>query len=706
MLKNQTLVCIASLVLALLSSGVHGRAQCTDPTPPRTGFVPKYVTDRPITYSDGYKTLANVLYPDATPPSCGWPLLIMVHGLSGSRSTGSLEAYALVSQGFFVVTYDVRGQGDARALNPGRPSKLWSLDEWIDLAEVIEWAGTQYVGQVDLGRVGVFGDSQGAVHAWAAAAWSGKALPTNARRTKAFPEIDCVVPRYFDPHVVDAFVPGGNAFLYYLAGFGYQSPNPTVDLDPAFRAQITSAIDQNDGATLAAYLRSIPGVDFVSLLEQTTVPILAFAGWQDTWSDPRGVIELLDKLPTTTPHRCYLTTGPHGMPLNANQVARQIFLTEAWMKRWLKGSIEPVELGPGYDVAQMPSNDAEYGSPISLWRHRAYSDWPPASATTERLYLRELSGLTPSQPGATEGDSTVQNTVAANYGPSEFVADKGELAKVELQIPRSTSSFTTAAFAADIEYACIPKFSLFVEGASKDVLLGARLIVVDGTTERVLASGGIAVEFVTVPSSQRVDFELSPVATLVKKGQKLRIEIGNYDVQTPDRIGGAVFRRIPCFASFTAHVKHNASQLSWVELATLPMVPPSLESAETTISVTSPQAKTFTIRSSSEWKDALYVILLGFSGEGPAKVFPDGSELWFTPDDGTFAFVSAINLPMCANFAGVLDANGEATCTLNLGLLNGTIPLSLVGGNITIAPTFFTFTRGFQGGMTARLRWR
>ena len=697
---------LAGLVFALVSTASAPRSQCSDPTPPRAGFSYKYDQDQAVTYSDGYKTLANVLYPDATPPSCGWPLLVMVHGLSGSRSTGSLEAVALVSQGFVVVTYDVRGQADARALNPGKPSKLWSLDEWIDMAEIIEWAGATYVGRVDLDRVAVFGDSQGAVHAWAAAAWSGKALPSNARRTKVFPQIDCVVPRYFDPHVVDAFVPGGKAFLYYLAGFGFQSPNPIVDLDAAMRAQITSAINSNDASNLAGYLRSVPGFDFVSLLEQTTVPILACVGWQDTWSDPRGVLELFDKLPASTPRRCYMTTGPHGMPLNANQVARQIFLTEAWMKRWLKGAVEPVEKGPTIEVAQMPSVDAEYASPISLWRHRSYSAWPPSGVTSEKLYFRASGGLDAEQPTLSEGQSKVDNVVLANYAPVDFVGDGGEITKVEAKIPRSTIVFTTSAFAKDVEYACIPKLSLYVESLSSNIVLGARLVVVDGTSERVLASGGTAVDFQSVPASRRIEVTLSPLASIVKAGQKLRIEVSNYDVQTPDRSGGSVFRRIPCFESFTVNVRHNALHQSWLELASLSMVPPSLESAETTISVTSPAAKTFTIRSSNDWKDALYVVLLGFSGEGPAKVFPDGSELWFEPDEGTYAFVTAINLPVCANFAGVLDANGEASITLNLGLLNGQIPPSLVGSSITVAPTFFTFTRGFQGGMTARLRWR
>ena len=176
--------------LALALATLFGPAplasgQCTDPPAPRSGFQRIFEKDKPVTYSDGYKTLANVLYPDATPGSCGWPVLVLVHSLNASRNTPSAEAVGLAAAGFMVVTYDVRAQGDARGNNPGKGSKLWALDEWIDLAEIIEWTGSTYPGKADLSRVAVFGDSQGAMHSWAAAAYSGRTLPPNSRRTKA-----------------------------------------------------------------------------------------------------------------------------------------------------------------------------------------------------------------------------------------------------------------------------------------------------------------------------------------------------------------------------------------------------------------------------------------------------------------------------------------------------------------------------------------
>ncbi len=97
-------------------------AQCADPTPPLGGFPVSTVTDRLVTYSDGFKTRADYRYPSANPGSCGWPMLVLVHGFPGTKSGGGLisNAISFAKLGFFVVTYDVRGQGSSIALNPGK----------------------------------------------------------------------------------------------------------------------------------------------------------------------------------------------------------------------------------------------------------------------------------------------------------------------------------------------------------------------------------------------------------------------------------------------------------------------------------------------------------------------------------------------------------------------------------------------------------
>ena len=676
-------------------------AQCNDPRPPRSGFKFRFDKDQTLTFSDGYKTLANVLVPDVAPGPCGWPLLVLVHGLSGSRNTASLEAGALVTQGYVVIQYDVRAQGDARANNPSKHSTLWALDEWIDMADAIDWVAARYPGKVDKDRVAVFGDSQGGVHAWAAAAYSGKTLPPNSRRTK-FPKIVCVAARFFSPDPIAEFVPDGTAFHARLLPFAFKATNPIVSLDPAYRKKLARYIDNDDPAGCAAWLRSIPGKDFVGGLATSKVPVLSLQAWQDTWGPANRALAAMATMPKTTPRRLYMTTGEHGTPLNLNQTLRRVFLTETWFRRHLKRGLEPAEKGPPFVTALMPTG-ANYSDPTSLWRHRDEGAFPATESREQRYYLRFSGKLTTSKPGAGEALDVVDNQVAASYDARAFEANP-RLASVVKKIPLSSIAYSTAPLAADLEFGCVPKVSVYARPNASKFLVAARLSVVSPNNKlRVLATGAIGIRQKAGPVPQRVVFSLSPTAFVVPAGHRLRVEIRNLDLQMPLNVES--FRRAPFFNSSTVRLEHTKLHPSWIALSVRPRVKPEIMTADTTISVTNPGVQHFKIRSSAEWKNTFYVVLLGFSGQGPPVRFPNGSKLWMVPDQATVGFVQAINMPILANFGGVLDAQGSASCSLALGFL-GKLPLGVVGSFVQVAPTFFTFDRGFEPGTPVRLRFR
>ena len=707
-LARMTLPARIALVCAFAFSAVLPAtlsAQCTDPRPPRAGFKPKFVQDEIVKFSDGYKTYANVLYPDTAPGKCGWPLLVLIHGLSGSRKTPSVEAYALATQGFFIVAYDVRAQGDARTLTGNKGgSQLWALDEWIDLAEIIEWAPKKFPGLVDSKRVAVFGDSQGAVHAWAAAAYSERKLPTNTRRSLPFPKISCVVPRFFPPDTVDAFVPGGTSILRHLPAFAYDFNHPIAELDLNYRIKIAGFLDKNDISGLETFMRSVPGKDYLAELKQTKVPILAVAGWQDNWADPRGIFELFDQLPKATPRRVYLTTGTHGMPFNFNQNVRTILLTESWLKRHLKNESDPIEKGAPYNLSVMPSSSLEYSNQASLWPFRMNRAWPPKSGKVTRYYLRKGKALSTQAAAASEGSTTIKQTVSSGYNVRGYFVDGGKLSKVLTKIPLVDTQFTSAPFAGDAEFACNPKLKLDVVPNAKAFMLGAQIIAVSSTAgERVLASGAQAVRDATPSKSMMVTVELSPLATVVRKGERLRVRIRNLDLQKPDNV--EVLRRIPVFAPFSVAMRHEGSTQSWLELCKLPRVTPDIASLSTTIDLAAPGAQRFEVRSSHEWKNAFYVLLAGFSGQGPPQILPNGDPVWIVPDPITVAFAGSVNGPMLTNFGGILNSSGKATATMNLGMI-GKLPQDVYGVYMTIVPTFFTFDRGVEAGAPIRLRLR
>ena len=192
---------VAAIVLAALIA-TTAPAQCSDPAMPQGGFAIASAIDQAVTYSDAYRTRADVRWPTTAPGPCGWPMLVLVHGWPANKNGQvAVVAAEYAARGYVTVAYDVRGQGSAIALNPGRGTTLMALAEWIDLFEVMEWAEQQWPTLIDFQRIGVTGISQGGAHSWAAAAWSGRTPPPNSRRSAPFPVVRAVAPKIGRAHV-------------------------------------------------------------------------------------------------------------------------------------------------------------------------------------------------------------------------------------------------------------------------------------------------------------------------------------------------------------------------------------------------------------------------------------------------------------------------------------------------------------------------
>jgi predicted acyl esterase len=71
-------------------------------------------TDGTVVMDDGVKIATTLYLPDGTPPTAGWPAIVMLHGLGGRRQDMNLLAEAFfANQGYAVLTYDVRGHGES-----------------------------------------------------------------------------------------------------------------------------------------------------------------------------------------------------------------------------------------------------------------------------------------------------------------------------------------------------------------------------------------------------------------------------------------------------------------------------------------------------------------------------------------------------------------------------------------------------------------
>ena len=689
-------------VCAILACASTARGQCVDPQPGPGGFAVDVRTNVAVRYSDGYRTTAAVQFPRTRPGSCGWPVLVFVPGLGASWSTLLTEGRSFAEQGFFVVSYDVRGQATARALNQGIGSQLWAIDEWIDLAEIIEWVGRSFPKLVDPNRIGVFGDSQGGIHAWAAAAYSGRSLPKNARRSRPFPKVSCVVPRVFPPQIVDVLVPGGESFFFRLPEFAYDDRLASVCLSTPFRRKLAAYVDGDQPAELARWMRSLPGKDLMSGLRTTTVPIFHVLAWQDSFAGVNRSIDALRQIPKSTPWRVLVSTGYHGTPLNGYQFLVRQHMTLEWFERWLKSRYERVELGPRIVSAAMPSNPQLYNHVQSVWRMRGDTSLPPATTTSLRLQLRRDGVLSADRAGSIETVARFSHRVPSGYDGRGFVKDRVDLAAVRKKIPLQRMQLISAPIANDRELAGVPTLRLGIRPQHKTVQIGVQLIARDASgQDQVLSVGGRTLRGLTSGKASVVDFDLAASMSVLDRGTRVVLELASQVVQTPgDR---DMYKLMPLMQDFDVSLISGGAYLSELRLPTRSRVAINLASGERLMSLRRPETRHFVLQASAGRAGAPYIGLLSLSGQRPL-LLPGGGTLWFTPDAFTEYSLGLLRTPVLGGFAGILDATGGATLTMHLGL-GPALPEQLRGRNLHAVPLVFT-PAGLEAGYGTKLRLR
>ncbi|MDP6581010.1 MAG: CocE/NonD family hydrolase C-terminal non-catalytic domain-containing protein, partial [Vicinamibacterales bacterium] len=638
-------------------------------------------------------------WPTATPGKCGWPVVVLVPGLAATHAHTVPEAAWLARHGFFVVSYDVRAQGSARLLDPAKGSMFWAIDEWIDMAEVIEWVEAKYPTESDTTRVSVIGDSQGAVHAWAAAAFFGKAPPPNSRRTRPFPPVKCVVPRLFAPQVERVFVPQGNSFLYWLPQITARD-HPHVQLDGAFRKKLEEFLDRDDAAGLSKYLNSVNGKDLSSGLRTTTVPILHISSWLDQFMGVDLSLKALASLPAATPRRLYIMTGYHGTPLHTPQTALRQELTLDWLRRFQKGGREPVEKGPPVLAYALPPDPQFTHHPVFPWRLRAYAAFPPPDAKPRKWFLRSAERLEATAPKTIEGPALIKHTVATGYDVRDYRKD--DFATVLRSIPWRTVTFTTPSMTEAVEIAGKAVAQLEIQATKPGVQIGARLsAVTPAGAEQPLAVGGFETRNASTNGWMIVRVELGTTVCVLPKGYRLRLQLMNQVVQRPGKTD--YHRYVPRFTDFDVKVGFRPDHPSWLEVP-LRSVSPDLSVPAVQLSLSAPLKHTLTLRSAPSFAGSIYVLCIGITGQGPPVPIGSGQLLWLVPDFMTDLLMGLVNGPILPGFVGILNQDGAAQAKLNLAPL-APLPSVLLGVNLHIAPLLYK-SGLFATGAPVQVRFR
>ena len=284
-----------------------------------------------LTMSDGVQIAATYYVPDGAPPAGGWPAVMLLHGLGGSRtaptpfgmSLNSLAESQLVPQGYAALTFDARGHGQSGG--------LVSIDgprEIQDVRELFDWLAAQ--PGVNGQRIGAFGLSYGGGAIWRAAA---DGVPFAA-----------IEPAIAWTDLYSALVPGDLARSGVLLGF-WQSIQARAA--PGLESIVNNAVAGRNFAALHAFAdqRSSRG-----LLGSIRTPTFLMQGRRDFAFDLDQALTAYARL--NAPKRLYVADFGHppasNPPAEAAHVVPEL---REWFDRYLKGLPNGIDKEPPVEVA-------------------------------------------------------------------------------------------------------------------------------------------------------------------------------------------------------------------------------------------------------------------------------------------------------------------------------------------------------------------
>ena len=269
-------------------------------------------------------SLAGTLYlPDGTPPTGGWPAVMLFHGLGGTHaSMAPIAEGFLANQGYAVLAYDARGHGASGGL-----VTLDGPREMADVREAFDWFTSRPdVSDTQVGAMG-FSLGGGAVLRAAVEGVPFKAIvPTitwtnlyEALAPQGWPKTGAIASFLQSVHSWDPTV-------YGIAQDAIRSEN--IDTVKAFSAQRSSLAGLSSLTTPAFFIQGRR--DYAFDISQ------AKAGYKAVKGPKRLYLGDLGHAPAANP----AAESPH-------------YLTEAreWFDRYLKGLPNGIDTRPPIEVA-------------------------------------------------------------------------------------------------------------------------------------------------------------------------------------------------------------------------------------------------------------------------------------------------------------------------------------------------------------------
>jgi alpha-beta hydrolase superfamily lysophospholipase len=283
-------------------------------------------TDGFTTMDDGVRIATTLYLPDGVAPAAGWPAVMMLHGLGGSRRDMNLLAEQFYApQGYAVLTYDARGHGDSGG--------LVTVDGPREIADgKALFAQLAARPDVDGARIGGWGISYGGGAVWKMAA---EGVPFAA-----------IEPYETWTDLYAALLPQNLSKSGVVFGLVQEIDHPA----PVVTTFKDDAIQSRNLAALRAFAAER---STLPQLSQVRVPTFVLQGKRDFLFDMEQAIAAYRRL--AGPKRLYLGNLGHAP---STFVADDFiyFMGEGrrWFDRYLKGMPNGIDTSPPVEVAPTP----------------------------------------------------------------------------------------------------------------------------------------------------------------------------------------------------------------------------------------------------------------------------------------------------------------------------------------------------------------
>ena len=319
---------------------------------------------------DGVKLDVSRFTPLSEKPAPGYPAIVFVHGLGGSKLQPINSAREYAKNGFVTVTYSVRGQGDSEGL-----STVFCYREQQDLENIVNSLVEDPM--VNAEKIGVNGGSQGGFHAWFAG--------VNGMKVKA------VAPENSVPVRVDAMARNDCYSFAISAELEY---NEKVRIDTsAFPLKRWLLADNYDSVRAVVNRGRYFDADDVAA---SSAHYLMMGAWHDHAFPHNRMVGAYAASPL--PSYIYIGTGGHGSEDSRDENDFRRDLKQKFFHEILKeeycglDTLKPVIMSLGPD-----------------WKHFSFDSWPPEEQEFQTYYLHSDNTLSLAPPSDSDGSMLIQH---------------------------------------------------------------------------------------------------------------------------------------------------------------------------------------------------------------------------------------------------------------------------------------------------------